>query len=60
MAMMPENDHSQIARRQCELTARIYYAFRKKGYPHNDLIEIPAIKKLIGDVRGKELLERWL
>jgi hypothetical protein len=42
--MMPENDHSQIARRQCELTARTYYAFRQKGDPHNDLIEIPAMK----------------
>ena len=58
--MMPENDHSKIARRQCEQTAKSYYAFRKKGGTANDLIEIPAMKKLIRNVKGKKLLERWL
>jgi ubiquinone/menaquinone biosynthesis C-methylase UbiE len=55
--MTPEVDYSEIARRQCERTARIYYAFRKKGGTANDLIEIPAMKKLMGDVKGKKLLD---
>ena len=42
---------SQIARIQCERTAREYYAFRKKGGTANDLVEIPAMKKLLGDVK---------
>jgi ubiquinone/menaquinone biosynthesis C-methylase UbiE len=50
-------DYSKIARQQCQRTAKIYYAFRKKGGTANDLIEIPAMKKLIGDVRGKNVLD---
>ena len=50
-------DYSQVAKRQCENTARIYYAFRKKGGTPNDLIEIPAMKRLIGNVKGKKLLD---
>lgn len=55
--MKEKTDYSQIARMQCERTARIYYAFRKKGGTFNDLIEIPAMKRLIGDVKGKRLLD---
>jgi SAM-dependent methyltransferase len=55
---MPEKlDYSKIAREQCERTARIYYAFRKRGGTANDLIEIPAMNKLMGDVKGKKILD---
>jgi ubiquinone/menaquinone biosynthesis C-methylase UbiE len=49
--------YSRIARQQCEQTARIYYAFRKRGGTANDLVEIPAMKKLIGDIMGKKVLD---
>ncbi|KPL17264.1 MAG: hypothetical protein AMJ92_11915 [candidate division Zixibacteria bacterium SM23_81] len=52
-----EEDYAEIARRQCERTAMIYYAFRKRGGTANDLVEMPAMKKLIGDVKGKRLLD---
>jgi len=55
--MTGKKDYSKIAKNQCERTARIYYAFRKKGDTYNDLVEIPAMKKLIGDVRGKKILD---
>jgi ubiquinone/menaquinone biosynthesis C-methylase UbiE len=55
--MIKEKSNSEIAREQCERAARIYYAFRKRGGTANDLIEIPAMKRLIGDVRGKKLLD---
>lgn len=55
--MSNKTDYSQIAKEQCEQTAMIYYAFRKRGGTANDLIEIPAMKKLIGDVKGKKLLD---
>ena len=48
---------SQIAKAQCERTAKEYYAFRKKGGTANDLIEIPAMKKLLGDVNNKKILD---
>jgi ubiquinone/menaquinone biosynthesis C-methylase UbiE len=48
---------AQMAREQCERTARIYYAFRKRGGTANDLVEMPAMKKLTGDVRGKKILD---
>ena len=48
---------SRIARTQCERTAREYYAFRKKGGTANDLVEIPAMKKLLGDVKNKKILD---
>jgi SAM-dependent methyltransferase len=55
---MPEKlDYSKIAREQCERTAKIYYAFRKRGGTANDLIEIPAMKKLMGDVQDKKILD---
>jgi len=47
----------EIAKSQCERTARVYYAFRKKGGTANDLVEIPAMRKLIGDVNGKKLID---
>ena len=47
----------EIARAQCERTAGEYYAFRKRGGTANDLVEIPAMKKLIGDVSGKRLID---
>ena len=48
---------SEIARTQCERTAKEYYTFRMKGSTANDLVEIPAMKKLIGDVRGKKVID---
>lgn len=48
---------SEIARIQCERTAKEYYAFRMKGGTANDLVEIPAMKKLIGEVSGKEVID---
>ncbi len=54
---MDKRNHSEIAREQCERTARIYYAFRKRGGTANDLIETPAMKRLIGDVYEKKLLD---
>lgn len=48
---------SRIARAQCERTAREYYAFRKKGDTANDLVEIPAMKKLLGDINNKKILD---
>ena len=48
---------SQIARTQCERTAREYYAFRKKGGTANELVEIPAMKKLLRDVKNKKILD---
>jgi len=55
---MPKKlDYSKIAREQCERTAKIYYAFRKRGDTANDLVEIPAMKKLIGEVGGKKVLD---
>ena len=47
----------QIAKTQCERTAKEYYAFRKKGGTANDLVEIPAMKKLLGDVKNKKILD---
>jgi ubiquinone/menaquinone biosynthesis C-methylase UbiE len=55
--MSNKSNYSKIAKEQCEKTARIYYTFRKKEDTANDLIEIPAMKKLIGDVRGKSVLD---
>lgn len=52
-----KDDNSKIAAEQCEKTARLYYEMRKKGLLANELIEIPAMKKLIGDVSGKKLLD---
>lgn len=49
--------NSEIAKFQFERTAREYYAFRKKGGTANDLVEIPAMKKVIGNVRGKKLID---
>jgi 2-polyprenyl-3-methyl-5-hydroxy-6-metoxy-1,4-benzoquinol methylase len=49
--------YSDIAKEQCERTAREYYAFRKKGDTPNDLVEIPAMKRLIGTVTGKRLID---
>ena len=46
-----------IARAQCERTANIYYSFRKRGDTYNDLVEVPAMRRLVGDVRGKRLLD---
>ncbi|MBI4244319.1 MAG: class I SAM-dependent methyltransferase [Planctomycetes bacterium] len=54
---MTKSDYSQIARNQCEKTAKIYYSYRKKKVTGNDIIEIPAMRKLIGDVSGKKLLD---
>jgi ubiquinone/menaquinone biosynthesis C-methylase UbiE len=50
-------ERTRIARQQCERTARIYYTFRKRGGTANDLIEIPAMKRLMGEVAGKKLLD---
>ena len=50
-------NNSDIARIQCERTAKEYYAFRKRGGTANDLVEIPAMKKLIGDVSGKKVID---
>lgn len=54
---MEKQGRSALARRQCEHTAAIYYAFRRKRDTANDMIEIPAMKKLIGHVRGKSVLD---
>ena len=50
-------NQSEIVRAQCERTAKEYYAFRKKGGTANDLVEIPAMKRLIGDIRGKKVID---
>ena len=55
--MSPQQDYKQIAKDQCEGAAEIYYHFRKKGGTANDLIEVPAMKRLMGDVRGKKILD---
>jgi SAM-dependent methyltransferase len=55
--MSETEDYSGIAKSQCERTAEIYYAFRVRGGTANDLIEIPAMKRLIGDVRGKRVFD---
>jgi 2-polyprenyl-3-methyl-5-hydroxy-6-metoxy-1,4-benzoquinol methylase len=60
--VMPEKcdnmmNKSQIARTQCERTAKEYYAFRMRGSTANDLVEIPAMKKLIGDVSEKKVID---
>jgi ubiquinone/menaquinone biosynthesis C-methylase UbiE len=52
-----EDTYSLIAQQQCERTAQIYYDFRKRGGTANDLIEIPAMKRLMGEVKGKKLLD---
>lgn len=48
---------SEIAKTQCERTAKEYYSFRMQGGTANDLVEIPAMKKLIGDVSGKKVID---
>jgi 2-polyprenyl-3-methyl-5-hydroxy-6-metoxy-1,4-benzoquinol methylase len=55
--MASKTDYQRIAKDQCEQTAEIYYHFRKRGGTANDLIEIPAMKRLIGNVEGKKLLD---
>lgn len=55
--MAERSEYSEIVSEQCERTAREYYAFRKRGGTANDLVEIPAMKSLIGDVRGKRLID---
>jgi 2-polyprenyl-3-methyl-5-hydroxy-6-metoxy-1,4-benzoquinol methylase len=55
--MPTKTDYKQIEKDQCERTAEIYYHFRKKGGTANDLIEIPAMKRLIGNVEGKKVLD---
>lgn len=52
-----KRDYKQIAKEQCERVAEIYYHFRKKGGTANDLIEVPAMKRLMGDVGGKKILD---
>ena len=59
---MPEKynmmaNKSEIAPTQCERTAKAYYAFRKRGGTANDIVEIPAMMKLIGDVREKKVID---
>jgi ubiquinone/menaquinone biosynthesis C-methylase UbiE len=49
--------YSKIAQAQCERTAREYFAFRKRGNTANDLVETPAMRKLIGNVHGKRLID---
>ena len=51
---------SQIARGQCERTAREYSAFRKNGGTANDLVEIPTMKKLLVNIKDKRILEHHL
>lgn len=51
------DDSSDIAKAQCERTAKEYIAFRKKGNTANDLVEIPAMRGLIGDVAGKKVID---
>ncbi len=55
--MEERRSSSEIARAQCERTASIYYAFRKRGDTYNDLVEIPAMRELMGDVRGLRVLD---
>jgi SAM-dependent methyltransferase len=50
-------NRDKINAQQAERTAKNYYTFRKKGNSLNDFIEIPAMKKLIGNVKGKYLLD---
>lgn len=59
---MPEKNDlmmnkSEMVRTQCERTAKEYYTFRMKGGTANDLVEIPAMKKLIGEVSGKKVID---
>jgi len=49
--------HSNAAKVQCERTAREYYAFRKRGATSKDIVETPAMKRLIGDVRGRKVID---
>ena len=55
--MEQKQDYLGIAKQQCDEVAEIYYHFRKKGGTYNDLIEIPAMKKLIGNVKGEKILD---
>ena len=56
--MTHDDTFSEIVKKQCEESAPHYLAFRDKRGAYNELIEIPAMKLLIGDVKGKRLLER--
>lgn len=55
--MKERTNSSEIAKAQCERTARVYHAFRNRGDTYNDLIEVPAMRRLVGDVSGKRLLD---
>lgn len=55
--MAKKTDKSKIVKVQYERTAREYYAFRKKGNTANDLVEIPAMRKLISNVSGKKIID---
>jgi ubiquinone/menaquinone biosynthesis C-methylase UbiE len=48
---------SDICRAQCERTAREYFAFRMRGGSANELVEAPAMRKLIGNVQGKKVID---
>lgn len=51
------NDRSDIAEAQCERTAREYYAFRMGGATANDLVEVPAMRRLLGSVKGRRVID---
>jgi ubiquinone/menaquinone biosynthesis C-methylase UbiE len=55
--MEGKQDRSEIARAQCERTANIYHSFRLRGDTYNDLVEVPAMRRLMGDVGGKKVLD---
>jgi 2-polyprenyl-3-methyl-5-hydroxy-6-metoxy-1,4-benzoquinol methylase len=55
--MTDREERARIARAQCERVARIYHHFRMQGGTFNDIVEIPAMKRLIGEVVGKRILD---
>ena len=55
--MSDRDKRARIAREQCERAAQIYYHLRTQGGSFNDIVEIPAMVRLIGDVRGKRVLD---
>ena len=50
-------DKKCINTAQCERTAEEYYEFRKKGGTANDLVEVPAMRSLLGEIQGKIVID---
>jgi len=54
---MSDRTLREKAREDWNRLAKRYWTFRKEGGTHNELVEIPAMSSLVGDVKDKVVLD---